>query len=108
VSRIDITDEYDLATREYRLHFSDLRTLSRASLQHAFLPGTSLWRAPDVYVRRHACAHDAPGAGKLSRSCRALLASSEKATLQWRLESRLRTFEYHAAGLWIAAHAKRR
>ena len=108
VSRIDITDEYDLATREYRLHFSDLRTLSRASLQHAFLPGTSLWRAPDVYLRRHACVHDVPRGGTLSRSCRALLTSSEKATLQWKLESRLRAFERHAARLYVAAHPRRR
>ena len=108
VSRIDITHEFELATTTYKLRYSDLRTLTRASLEHAFLPGSSLWRARDVWVRRHACTHDVPGGGKLSRTCRALLASSEKAALQWKLESRLRAFEHHAARLYLVAHSKRR
>ena len=47
VERIDLTHEYQLATTRYRLHYRELKTLSRASLEHGFLPGASLWRAPD-------------------------------------------------------------
>ncbi|MGH2941509.1 MAG: adenosine deaminase family protein [Solirubrobacteraceae bacterium] len=93
VSRIDITHEYEFATAEYRLRYRDLKTLARASLEHAFLPGRSLWRAPDSYRRRPACAHDVPSAARPSRRCRALLRSSAKATVQWRQEARLRRFE---------------
>jgi adenosine deaminase len=93
VSRLDITHEYQFATTEYDLRYRDLKTLARASLEHAFLPGRSLWHAPDVYRRRQACAHDLPGAGRPHRRCRALLRSSPKATVEWRQEARLRRFE---------------
>jgi adenosine deaminase len=93
VSRIDITHEYELATREYRLRYGALRTLSRASLEHAFLPGRSLWRAPDDHRPAAACAGDVPGAARPGARCRRLLRGSTKATLQWALEARLRTFE---------------
>jgi adenosine deaminase len=93
VSRIDLTHEYQFATTEYDLRYRDLKTLARASLEHAFLPGRSLWHAPDVYRRRQACAHDVPGAGPPSGRCRALLRSSEKATVEWKQEGRLRVFE---------------
>lgn len=97
VSRIDITHEYEFATQEYRLRYGDLRTLSRASLEHAFLPGRSLWHAPDHYRRAAACARDVPGAARLSRRCQRLLRWSTKARLQWALEARLRSFERRPA-----------
>jgi adenosine deaminase len=97
VSRIDITHEYEFATREYRLHYGDLRTLARASLEHAFLPGRSLWHAADHYRLAAACARDVPGRARLSTRCRRLLHWSAKANLQWALEGRLRAFERRAA-----------
>jgi adenosine deaminase len=103
VSRIDITHEFEFATTTYKLRYPDLRTLTRASLEHAFLPGTSLWRAPDRFQRRLACEFDTPGAASLSAPCRALLASSEKARAQWEQERRLRVFEHYAAGLALPA-----
>lgn len=99
VSRIDITHEFEVATTTYRLRYADLKQLSRASLEHAFLPGTSLWRAPDVFQRRLACVLDTPGAASVGAPCRALLVSSEKARAQWEQERRLRVFEHYAAGL---------
>lgn len=92
VSRIDITHEYELAVTDQDLGYRDLKTLSRASLEHAFLPGRSLWRARDVHRPRSACARDQPGAGP-SSACGALLRSSAKARVQWELETRLRAFE---------------
>ena len=93
VSRIDLTDEYALAATEYDLRYRDLKNLARASLDHAFLPGRSLWLARDVYRRRSACARDSPAAGRPGARCRAFLRSSAKATVQWRQETRLSAFE---------------
>lgn len=93
VSRIDLTNEYQRATTDYRLRYRDLKTLARASLDHAFLDGASLWRGKDVYVPAAPCAHDRLGAPHPSPSCRALLASSQKATLQWRQEAKFTQFE---------------
>ncbi|MEA2194573.1 MAG: adenosine deaminase [Solirubrobacteraceae bacterium] len=93
VSRIDLTDEYALAATEYDLHYRDLKNLARASLDHAFLPGRSLWLARDVYRRRAACARDSPAAARPGPRCRAFLRTSAKATVQWRQETRLSAFE---------------
>jgi hypothetical protein len=98
VSRIDITHEYAFATTQYGLRYGALRKLSRASLEHAFLPGRSLWRAPDVFVRAPACRHDTPGVRRLSPPCGRLLRTSRRASVQWRLETRLRRFEHSVAG----------
>jgi adenosine deaminase len=93
VERIDLTHEYQLATTQYRLEYGDLKTLSRASLEHAFLPGDSLWRSPDRYRAARACADDRLGERRPDRSCRALLSDNAKARLQWRLERAFRAFE---------------
>jgi adenosine deaminase len=93
VERIDLTHEYQLATTRYRLRYSDLKTLSRASLEHAFLPGASLWRSPDRYQPARACAAGVPAERDPGRRCRALLRRSAKARAQWRLERGFRSFE---------------
>jgi adenosine deaminase len=97
VERVDLTHEYELATTRYQLDYGDLKTLSRASLEHAFLPGDSLWRAPDDYRAAKACAADRPGEPKPGRRCRALLAHSTKARTQWKLEGAFRSFERRQA-----------
>jgi adenosine deaminase len=93
VERIDLTHEYQLATTQYRLDYGDLKALSRASLEHAFLPGASLWRSPDRYRPARACAGGRPGERDPGRRCRALLRNSAKARTQWKLERAFRTFE---------------
>jgi adenosine deaminase len=97
VERVDLTHEYELATTRYRLGYGDLKTLSRASLEHAFLPGASIWRAPDDYRLAPACAGGRPGEPRPSRRCEALLRRSAKATAQWTLETGLRSFERRQA-----------
>ena len=93
VSRIDLTNEYAYAATQYGLRYRQLKNLARASLEHAFLPGRSLWLARDLYRRRAACAGDSAAAGRPGARCRAFLRSSAKATVQWRQEVRTSTFE---------------
>jgi len=94
VSRIDLTHEYVRAVRTYDLHYADLKRMVRTSLEHSFLPGASLWNAPDAFTRVvSACSQDSPGADKFSSRCADFLKSSEKASQQWELERRFRAFE---------------
>jgi adenosine deaminase len=94
VSRIDITHEYVRAVQTYGFAYADLKQMVRASLEHCFLPGTSLWREPDVFTRIvAACAGNSVGAENPSSSCAEFLQSSEKAKQQWELERRFRAFE---------------
>jgi adenosine deaminase len=94
VSRIDLTHEYVRAAQTYGLHYSDLKQMVRTSLEHSFLPGESLWKAPDVFRSvAAACSHEKLGAEKPSPACTAFLRSSERAQQQWELEKRLQQFE---------------
>src|SRR6267143_1385044 len=94
VSRIDLTHEYVRAVRTYDLHYADLKRMVRTSLEHSFLPGASLWNAPDAFTRVvSACSQDSPGAEKFSSRCADFRKSSEKASQQWELERRFRAFE---------------
>jgi adenosine deaminase len=94
VSRIDLTHEYVRAVQTYDLNYADLKKMVRTSLEHSFLPGLSLWNAPDVFTRTiPACSQDSRGSEKLSPSCADFLKSSERAAQQWELERRFHTFE---------------
>ena len=79
VSRIDITHEYVRAALEYRLSYEDLKHLARTGMEHNFLPGDSLWAAPDAFTRRNvACAADNP-AKPTTGKCKEFLEANEKA-----------------------------
>jgi adenosine deaminase len=94
VSRIDLTHEYVRAVESYDLHYADLKKMARTSMEHSFLPGASLWSAPDAFTRVvSACAQDSLGAEKFSSRCGEFLGASEKAGQQWELERRFRAFE---------------
>ena len=94
VSRIDLTHEYVRAAMEYGLGYLDLKAMARASLEHSFLPGASLWAKPDDFTRVKAgCAGQAAGAAEPTTACAALLKSSERAAEQWELERRFAAFE---------------
>jgi adenosine deaminase len=94
VSRIDMTHEYVRAANTYALSYGELKQMVRTGLEHDFLPGASLWREPDAFMRTAAtCAPDALGTAKPSGACAAFLKSSEKAQQQWELERRFREFE---------------
>jgi adenosine deaminase len=94
VSRIDLTHEYTRAATDFGLNYLDLKDMARASLEHSFLPGPSLWRQPDVFTRTVVdCANQLPGAARPNPKCLSFLQSSEKAAQQWELEHRYDLFE---------------
>jgi adenosine deaminase len=94
VSRINLTHEFVRAVQTYDLHYADLKQMVRESIEHAFLPGDSLWNAPEAFSRpASACSQDQVGAEKPSERCAAFLQQSEKAQAQWELERRFRAFE---------------
>jgi adenosine deaminase len=94
VSRIDLTHEYVRAVETYAFTYAELKQMVRASLEHSFLPGPSIWREQDVFTRAvAACAGNSLGAEKPAPSCSEFLSSSEKARQQWELEQRFREFE---------------
>ena len=96
VSRIDLTHEYVRAAMEYGLNYLDLKTMARASLEHSFLPGESLWHKPDDFTRVKAvCVGQPLGMTEPppTAGCAVLLQSSERAAEQWELERRFAAFE---------------
>ena len=94
VSRIDITREYVRAALDYRLSYQELKQLARTGMEHNFLPGPSLWNAPDAFTIPAApCRLQPLGADEPTADCKAFLDSSEKAAAQWELERRFRAFE---------------
>jgi hypothetical protein len=96
VARSEISREYLKAAEEQGLGYLQLKAMARTSLQHAFVAGASLWRDAGKAVLVPACAGDRPGRktpSSPSQRCRGFLAGSEKARLQWELESELQVFE---------------
>lgn len=94
VSRIDLTHEYVRAAIDYNLTYQDMKNLARTGMEHDFLPGPSLWAAPDVFTNPIAACKSQPlGSAKPSDSCKTFLDSSEKAAAQWELERRFLAFE---------------
>jgi adenosine deaminase len=94
VSRIDITHEYVRAAIDYNLTYQDMKKLARTGMEHDFLPGNSLWAAPDVFTKvADTCRGEELGSAKPSADCKAFLDGSEKAAAQWEQERRFRVFE---------------
>jgi adenosine deaminase len=94
VSRINLTHEYVRAVESYDLHYSDLKKMVREGMEHAFLPGDSLWAKPETFgTVVSACSQDSPGKATTSKDCASLLQKSEKARQEWELERRFRAFE---------------
>jgi adenosine deaminase len=94
VSRIDITHEYVRAALDYHLTYRDLKQLARTGMEHAFLPGASLWAAQDDFAAPAvACKEQPLGSSKPNTACTAFLEGSQKASAQWELERRFREFE---------------
>jgi adenosine deaminase len=94
VSRIDITREYVRAVLDYHLSYQELKQLARTGMEHNFLPGESLWAAPDVFTIAAApCKGQSLGQEKPISACKEFFGTSEKAAAQWELERRFRAFE---------------
>ena len=93
VSRSEISREYLKAAEEHGLGYLQLKSMARTSLQHAFLPGRSLWADERKFIAVSQCAKDMSMANELSGVCKQYLATSEKARLQWKLEEEFKAFE---------------
>ena len=94
VSRIDLTNEYVRAVETYGLSYADLKKMVRTGMEHAFLPGESLWAQSDSFLKTaNSCAKDTLGAEKMSKGCEEFLQANEKASAQWKLEQRFLKFE---------------
>ncbi len=93
VARSEMTREYMKGVREQDLDYLLLKRMARTSLEHAFLPGLSLWQDSHHFVFVHECAADHPMTKSVSAGCRKFLAGSEKAREEWKLERNFGEFE---------------
>jgi adenosine deaminase len=95
VSRIDLTHEYVRAADTYPLTYRDLKLMARASIEHSFLPGASLWErvTPEKLETPAAVCRAQLGAEQPSGACATLVHGSEKARQEWELERRFHEFE---------------
>ncbi|MEH2058147.1 MAG: adenosine deaminase [Nostoc sp.] len=93
ISRIDLSHEYLLAATRYGLGYKDLKRLARNSLEYSFAPGNSLWKSPEFKAMVPACESDTPRAASVSQGCSAFFHQSDRARIQWQLESEFDRFE---------------
>jgi adenosine deaminase len=94
VARSDMTHEYLRAVESYHLSYTELKRMTRQSLEHSFLPGQSLWSETKGLFRSvAACGSDVAGDQKPSAACAKFLSASERAREQWKLEGMLADFE---------------
>ena len=91
VSRGDMTHEYLRAVETYGLSYADLKRMARASLEHSFIPGRSVWQKSESRVA--VCELDLRKPESPSPPCKALLENSERARVQWQLEKAFAEFE---------------
>ena len=92
VSRSDLTHEYLRAFETYNLSYRDLKQMARESLEHSFLPGSSLWMDLPTGRMVPECGGSA-GAHSAASICGTFLDASTKAKLQWELEQGFSAFE---------------
>jgi len=94
VARSDMTHEYLRTVEGYHLTYTELKRMTRQSLEHSFLPGQSLWAETKGTFRRvAACATGIATAEKPTPGCEKFLAANERAREQWRLETEFTRFE---------------
>jgi hypothetical protein len=93
VSRTDITHEYLRAAEDYELTYEDLKRMARASLEHSFLPGKSLWSDEKGMQRAEACKEVKSFGETPAQKCARFLDANEKARVQWELEKSFSEFE---------------
>lgn len=88
VNRSHLTEEYQRAVLTYGLSYADLKEIVRNSLQYSFLSGESFWADATYNAPVKAC-----NSRLTTETCRAFLASNDKAKAQADLETRFREFE---------------
>jgi adenosine deaminase len=93
VSRSDMTHEYLRAVETYGLPYADLKRMARASMEHSFIAGDSLWSDGREVRRAAACLNDKASSDRVSGKCEKFMALNERARLQWQLEKAFAEFE---------------
>ncbi len=94
VARSDMTHEYLRAVEGYHLAYTELKRMTRQSVEHSFLLGESLWTSTKGTFRPvAACAADRAIEEKPSPACAKFLDASERAREQWKLETAFARFE---------------
>jgi adenosine deaminase len=92
VARSDMTHEYLRALENLHFSYTEMKRMTRQSLEHSFLPGSSLWMTTKGEFRPvSACVGDL--GGKPTHACSEFLARSERAREQWKLETEFADFE---------------
>ncbi|WP_024910749.1 adenosine deaminase family protein [Chania multitudinisentens] len=87
VSRSTISQEYQQAVEHIGVTYPELKKMARASLEHAFIEGDSLWVNGKSFTRKNVCSNTA------SATCTAFIQANPKARLQWQLEQEIAAFE---------------
>jgi hypothetical protein len=93
VARSEMWREYLKAVEDQGLGYLQLKTMARASLEHAFIGGASLWTDAQKCIPVQQCAPDQSGKAAPSPACQRFLESSERARLEWELEKSFAEFE---------------
>jgi len=93
VSRGDMTHEYLRAVETYGLSYLQLKRMARASLEHSFIRGDSLWNDGRELRRAAACADEKASSDRVSSKCEKLIGANERARVQWQLERAFAEFE---------------
>jgi adenosine deaminase len=93
IVRSELAWYFRRAVEGYHVDYPTLKRMVRDSLDHAFVPGASLWAAPEKFTMVPACSSERLLPEPESAACRNLLASSEKARLEWKEEVELSQFE---------------
>ena len=98
VSRAEMTREYVRAAEDQGMGYVQLKSMARASLEHAFVAGKSLWSNAKKSARVRECAGNAPYEERPLPECRNYLDNNEKARLQWEMEKAFAVFEKGVSG----------
>ena len=93
VSRSDMTHEYLRAVETYGLSYGELKWMARASLEHSFIAGDSIWSDGPREGYVPPCEISFRGSGIPNSACKAALEHSERARVQWQLEKAFAEFE---------------
>jgi adenosine deaminase len=93
VSRSEISREFLKAAEDQGLGYRQLKTMARNSLEYAFISGSSLWSDAKGFIPVAQCRSEVVTMKLNSGACRQYVEGSEKAKLQWQLETQFRMFE---------------
>jgi len=94
VARSDMTHEYFRAVESYHLTYTELKRMTRQSIEHSFLSGQSLWaETKGTFKPAAACVSNDLGKTKPSAVCAKFLEANEHAREQWKLEAAFAAFE---------------